>query len=1143
MKKLIDAFFQAYLIKRDLEEILSFLTDDVISIGTGEHEIAMEKPEFRELLKQEFAQLPDPFQYEMLNYKEKKETETVRSVYAKFKITLLRDSGNMQMQARFTGTCIKKGDSWKLSSMHMSSGSTEQEEGSFFPLLYGTAVPEKLSGTSEMELMKLVMKTLPGGIMGGYLEKGFPLYTINDKMLEILGYSYEELLAVSGEKMLNVIYEADRDRVEKEIYRQLAEGEQYETEYRLITKDGSLLWINDIGRKIVVDSGREAMISIMSDITKRMEQELAERNTQYKMEVLAYTDALTGIGNRTAFNEQLREYAAYETLGCVVADVNNLKLCNDRYGHKEGDQIIIDAADCICEAFHEKGNSYRIGGDEFCILIPDAEKTEILRTLEKLKTLIADKNKHRVMPLSIAFGYALREGASESVETLFNRSDEMMYDVKHRMKNEFPVYREEKISNYLNVLKILRKSTDDYLFLWDIGRDEFWYFEEIDAEYAVHNGEKPTASSKELDQIIYPADREMLYQDLNQIAKGEKADHDLNYRWVNKKGEPVWINCRGQVISDDKGKPFCMIGRVSEQKLRYLYNPLTKLFNKEKMFQDFEQETIANGYLALTSIDNLNNINLEYGRNYGDQVIKKCAELLEQSEEIPYLWHAESNCFALYLTVQSEEEVKNIYERLSSRLMNFCTISMGAVPDDEAIFEYIQDLYTCADLTLEKAKAAGKKKLMFFSKKDLEERKKSVQLFEELRRNVLDGCKGFHLHYQPLIRSGNYQIYGAEALLRYHSEVLGELGPDEFIPLLEQPKLLNEVGSWVLEQALLQCRRWRNWLPDFHININFSAVQLNEENIVDRVLGILEKTQMPGNALTIELTESIQLHGIQYLNKIFKIWRAAGIELSIDDFGTGYASLGYLKELNVDEIKIARLFVERIEEDTYNYRLLSNMIDFAKNNQIRICCEGVERIEELAVLEGLAPNLLQGYLFAKPCDAATFEHSFLDRSMEEYQKYLNSVQELYQYKSRGNILHFDAKDILRETQVGLWIIRMDPEKAYYELNADETMEFVMGVDKKYTPTECYEFWFSRIKTEYLDYVKKNIQYVIETGKMIQLQYPWQHPKLGEVIVRCSGKRVEDSDGMITLKGYHRIVSTLEEKVKAGEKDSDGKESR
>lgn len=846
------------------------------------------------------------------------------------------------------------------------------------------------------------------------------------------------------------------------------------------------------------------------------------------LEHLAYTDALTAMGSRMAFNEKLKEYSQTEKLACVVADVNNLKLCNDKYGHSEGDKIITDAADCICAAFDTIGTCYRIGGDEFCVLIPEREKTEILQALEQVKKNIEEKNEDREITLSVAFGYAMREGMAESVEELFNRSDEMMYDTKYRMKKEFSVYREEKISNYLKVLKILRKSTDNYLFLWDIGRDELWFFDDVEREYAVHISEKPTITAKDMERFIHPADYQMFSEELKKIAEGTKQEHNLNCRWINKAGETVWMNWRGQVITDDEGKSFCMIGEISDQMLRYLYNPLTKLFNNEKMSQDFEEGNISNGYFMLVSIDNLNNINLEHGRSYGDQIIKKCAEVMEHNSLIQHIWHTEGNCFALDLAAETENEAKRIYNNLSAELADVCTISAGAVPDKEEVFEYIHDLYACAELTLEKAKANGKSTLLFFAKEDMEERKKAMQLLEELHRSAANGCKGFYLNYQPLVRSGNYQIYGAEALLRYHSETMGEVYPDEFIPLLEQSKLIKVVGLWVLETALRQCSYWRQWLPKFHVNVNFSVVQLSENDIAQQVIEILEKTRMPGEALTIELTENIQLHGIQYLNEIFKVWRDAGIELSIDDFGTGYASMGYLKELNVAEIKIDRLFVAQIGEATYNYRLLSSMIDFAKNNNIRICCEGVEDIRELTVLEQLAPNLIQGYLFAKPCGKEVFEHSFLDSKDAEYKAYMEHIQEIYQYKSKMNVVHFDARDILRETDMGLWIIRISEEEQYYEMYANETMEGVLGVDKKYTPTECYQFWYSRIKPEYVDYVQKNVNYMMEAGKVVQLQYPWIHPELGEVIVRCSGIRAEDSDGMVTLKGYHRIVSDIEE---------------
>ena len=97
------------------------------------------------------------------------------------------------------------------------------------------------------------------------------------------------------------------------------------------------------------------------------------------------------------------------------------------------------------------------------------------------------------------------------------------------------------------------------------------------------------------------------------------------------------------------------------------------------------------------------------------------------------------------------------------------------------------------------------------------------------------------------------------------------------------------------------------------------------------------------------------------------------------------------------------------------------------------------------------------------------------------------------------------------------------------MHADETMERILGVDRKYTPQECYNFWHSRIREDHLDYMNKNVAHMVEADAVVQLQYPWMHPLYGEVMVRCSGRRIEDSDGMITLEGYHRIISDIEER--------------
>lgn len=148
----------------------------------------------------------------------------------------------------------------------------------------------RLTSTAAM-LLDLIEKSLPGGIMGGFLDEGFLLYVINEKMLDILGYTYEELKAETGEKMLNTIYEEDRQMVEESIARQFEEKQEYEVEYRAVGKGGKLIWINDIGKKVITDDGREAMISIMTDISDRI-----QRENQLKTE--AEHDNLTMLYNR-----------------------------------------------------------------------------------------------------------------------------------------------------------------------------------------------------------------------------------------------------------------------------------------------------------------------------------------------------------------------------------------------------------------------------------------------------------------------------------------------------------------------------------------------------------------------------------------------------------------------------------------------------------------------------------------------------------------------------------------------------------------------------------------------------------------------------------------------------------------------------
>ena len=676
----------------------------------------------------------------------------------------------------------------------------------------------------------------------------------------------------------------------------------------------------------------------------------------------------------------------------------------------------------------------------------------------------------------------------------------------------------------LKLIETINRSTDDYLFIWDIHADIRWFFGDIDDHYNIRKNGSETNSTPDMMKIIYPADQTAVLKSLQQIASGEKDTHNMNYRWINRNGDKVWINCHGTVINDDQGCPHLMIGRVSEENLRHLYNPLTGLWNKNKLRQDLKAKlTIGGGYLMLIDIDGLSAINLTHGREYGDHLLKEIGDLCENLERVETAYHVDHNNFALILDTESQEETREVYEQIKETMSEKCTFTAGSVPIDKASFYDETQLLDSINMTLKKAKTISNNRIEFFSAEDLIQKIASLELLEELKLSVENGFEGYEVYYQPQIRTGNYEIYGVEALLRYESPSRGRVFPDEFIPVLEQSRLIKDVGLWVLEQALAQCKKWREFLPELHVSVNFSALQFEDPHLAEKVIERVKASGLPGEALTVEITETMELHSSQQLINTIKYLKGYSINFAIDDFGTGYSNLGYLKQLNVDEIKIDRVFVSGIEKETYNHKLISNVIEFAKGNDIRTCCEGVENTQELVTLETLLPDIIQGYLFDKPNTPEMIEKTYIDSSAKEYNNRNQFIQTIFKLKEKLGVVHFDPKDILRENGVGLWIMRFNQAEKYYELHGDDTMKHLLGVDSESSPKEIFDWWLANIHPDEVEYVRNGMQEMTRNDQAVQMEYIWKHAGLGKVLMRLSGKRVCNADGTIFLEGYCRYV--------------------
>ena len=569
----------------------------------------------------------------------------------------------------------------------------------------------------------------------------------------------------------------------------------------------------------------------------------------------------------------------------------------------------------------------------------------------------------------------------------------------------------EGFQTTLQLMDTINHSTDDYLFIWDIYADKRWFFGDIDKYYDIRKNGSETNSTKEMMRIIHPADREAVLESLTQIEKGEKDTHNMDYRWINRQGQKVWINCHGTVIRDKDNQPHIMIGRVSEENLRHLYNPLTGLWNKNKLRQDLKEKLAASkGYLIFLDIDGLATINLSHGRKYGDMLLKEIAEFCENFRNVNAAYHVDHNYFALILDVNTQKEVLSVYEEIRDTMIEKCTFTASAVPIDKSLFFDEAQLLDSINMTLKQAKELSHNRIEFFSQEELRQKIISLALLEEMKQSVENDYAGFEVYYQPQVRTGTYELYGVEALLRYNSMTRGRVFPDEFIPVLEQSGLIKDVGMWVLEQALLQCKKWRTTLPDLRVSVNFSALQFEDTYLAEKVVEKLKAAQLTGDVLTVEITESVEIHNSEQILNTMKYLRGYQVNFALDDFGTGYSNLGYLKQMNVDEIKIDRVFVSDIEQDTYNHKLISNVIEFAKGNAIRTCCEGVENTRELVTLELLYPDIIQGYLFDKPNTAEMIEKTYVDSSSREFAHRMEFIKKIYELKEKNVACEGETED-------------------------------------------------------------------------------------------------------------------------------------
>ena len=426
----------------------------------------------------------------------------------------------------------------------------------------------------------------------------------------------------------------------------------------------------------------------------------------------------------------------------------------------------------------------------------------------------------------------------------------------------------------------------------------------------------------------------------------------------------------------------------AEERLNYLayHDLLTELPNRV-LFQDRLGQALStakrdNQVIAvfLLSIDPFKKVCETLGSACADKLIVEVAERLAKSmregDTLAY-WGNDEFAFLFRQLVSSEDAI-HISKRLQSVLeFGFTwgaeeihlTASIGIVlhplnGHDQAT------LMKNAAAALAQAKQQGGNNYQFYTADMNAQARRRLSLESSLRRAI--ERDEFVIHFQPKVDINNWQVAGAEALIRWNHPEKGLISPLEFIPLAEESGLIAPIGQWVLRNSSLQLREWTRSVPDFALSINISARQLQDPDFLAMVMSTLEETGVQPRNLELELTESSIMTNLDSGISTLSALQNSGIGISIDDFGTGFSSLAHLKWLPIDVLKIDRSFVQEASTHPDDAALVMAIISLAHNLRLKVVAEGVESEEQLRFLHLLRCDEIQGYLFSKPLPAAEF---------------------------------------------------------------------------------------------------------------------------------------------------------------------------
>lgn len=532
------------------------------------------------------------------------------------------------------------------------------------------------------------------------------------------------------------------------------------------------------------------------------------------------------------------------------------------------------------------------------------------------------------------------------------------------------------------ISRISKLSQDSYLMVTDM-QHNLTLVPESTAEFlGIPSGWCEDGYKIVLEKSVHPYDCPEYTEEMKKRLRGINLENDLYIRMGKDKKYVMTQIITDMILEQGKNRYFIVLLR--NQNVIPEIDPLTDLYGQVKFEKDIVDYIQQGRKIAVLEIeiDHMNDINILYGTNYSDRIQKVLAyRFIYMMDADKAVYRMGNSNYAFILRDASREDAAAFLEKIRARLEESVVLENNhfdlKIYASGIILDHyegeISTVQSKLEYVLGKMRTRRDHKLMFFN--DLVQINGDVDLdlMKVIHQSVLNQCDGFYVEYQPVVHAQTGEIVGAEALVRWKKEPYGIVPPGMFIDWLESNPCMYDLGNFVLKQALTDAVEFRKSNPDFFINVNMSAKQLERKTFCGVVMALLKETGFPAGQLCLELTERCRSMPVSVMEEKLLYLKQHGVRLAMDDYGTGSASSSVLLQTPMDEIKIDMSFIRGITDNQTKQALVRSMVDFANKADLKSCLEGVEDEKLQNYLRSFGATWFQGYYYSRPVQAAAMQ--------------------------------------------------------------------------------------------------------------------------------------------------------------------------